>query len=275
MTNKSKITNHKKQRFVWNLGFVILLFLASVPLWAQNSGDWSELKGDHFIVYYRAGERNFADQVLRQAERYYDRIAGSLGYSRRSEFWLWENRCRIYVHPNRESFQKVAQQAAWSSGFAIPEERTIVSFSEAAEFLDSVLPHELTHLIFRDFVGIQNEEIPLWLDEGLAMAQEEARRPFFDQWVKRMIANRNWIPVVDINPIRSMSGASTEQAAIFYAEAQSLVRFLLDAGEPARFVQFCRDLRDGKLLEEALRKNYPRRFDSIADFERAWVQSHA
>ena len=259
-------------------------FAAVIPFWltfspqllfAQTNGGWSEIKGDHFIVSYQENGRNFANSVLHKAEVYYNQIAGSLGYSRRSDFWLWDNRCLIYLYKDKDAFHQVTHQASWSSGFAIPEKRTIVSYLGAAEFLGSVLPHELTHLIFRDFVGIENNSIPLWLDEGLAMANEEAKRIFFDQWVHRIISEKRWVPIGSMTQIRSLNGTSTEQAAIFYAQAQSMVRFLLRSGEPSRFIQLCRDLRDGSSLENALRKNYPRQFETIEVFEKEWVRAYA
>jgi hypothetical protein len=248
----------------------------SSSLFAQTPDDWKDVKGDHFIIYHQRGsDRKFPEQVLRKAESYYDDLADELGYSRRSDFWLWHNRCSIYLYPSKAAFQEITQQAPWSNGFAIPEKRTIVSYEGAEEFLDSLLPHELAHLIFRDFVGIQNQVIPLWLDEGLAMAQEQAKRPSFDQLVKRLISEKKWIPLDGLVQIKSMNGTSTQNAAVFYAQAQSLVRFLLKAGAPARFIQFCRDLRDGSSLEEGLRKNYPQEFPSIQEFEKEWIDASA
>ena len=36
---------------------------------------------------------------------------------------------------------------------------------------DTILPHEMGHIIFREFVGY-NKALPLWLDEGVACMQE-------------------------------------------------------------------------------------------------------
>ncbi len=63
---------------------------------------------------------------------------------------------------------------------------------------------------------------------------------------------------------------TTGEAALFYAESQSMVRFLL-ALNPSRFAGFCRDLRDGVSLGEALGKNYPKDFPNIMAFEEKWA----
>jgi len=50
-------------------------------------------------------------------------------------------------------------------------EKSILSFYGSHSFIDSILPHEIAHLIFRDFVGL-SEHIPVWLDEGVAQWAE-------------------------------------------------------------------------------------------------------
>lgn len=256
------------------LGLVTLFWVLISPLAAQAPEGWLELKGQHFIIYYQGSRREFSDLVLKQAEFYYDRVAHALGYSRRSDFWLWENRCLIYLYGTQDAFHAETKQATWSSGYAIPKKRTIVSYEGASQFLDSVLPHELAHLILRDFIGLQNGKVPLWLDEGLAMAQEEAKREYFDRLVSEMILQEKWIPIGIMSRIRSVKDLDQDQSAIFYAQAQSLVRFLLDFREPGRFVQLCRDVRDGHTLEKALAKNYPKDFPTLEAFENRWVKSH-
>lgn len=264
-------------RMFFRSAFLFSFLFIAGPVFAQMGEGWNELKGTHFIIYHQAPNAVFSARVMKKAEQFYNQVAGDLGYSRRGKFWLWENRAKIYLYSSRENFLSSSGLATgWSNGFAIPERRTIVSFEGSDVFLESILPHELAHLIFRDFVGIDNGTVPLWLDEGLAMSEERNRRAGFDQMVRQMIAQRAWIPVAQLNNIRSLQGYSKPQAAVFYAESQSLVRFLLNkGGAPERFIQFCRDLRDGKSLDEAFSSNYQRKFPSVQQFEAAWVQANA
>ncbi|MBI4357923.1 MAG: hypothetical protein HY584_01365 [Candidatus Omnitrophica bacterium] len=235
---------------------------------------WQELKNKHFKLYYLGANPVFPERVLQLAEQYYDEVAKSLGYARRSDFWLWENRALIYLYETKDEFHEATKQPAWSNGFAVLSKRTIVSFQGSEEFLESVLPHELAHLIFRDFVG-GNKTIPLWMDEGLAMAQEKKRIPELDQLVTEAIRQKKWIPLDTFIRIRSLHQVSSNEAALFYAQAQSLVRFLLSSSAGASFVALCRDLRDGHPLEEAIRKNYPKTFRSLKELETKWVEAHA
>ncbi|HTL48646.1 MAG TPA: peptidase MA family metallohydrolase [Verrucomicrobiae bacterium] len=252
------------------LPFFLAALFACPAAWAQ--APWQEIKSDHFIVYSATGERTFMDQVAAKSELYYDAIANWLGYARRDGFWTWDGRCKIYVYGSREHYLGETGQAAWSNGAAVLERRMILSFQEAPGFLDSVLPHELAHLIFRDFVGGKGR-IPLWLDEGVAMAQEKDKRKEFDVWIAKMIAEKKWIPMETFMKVGNLQETPGDEAVMFYAQAQSVVRFLLEGYGSERFAGFCRSLRDGDTPQDALAKNYPQDFPTLQAFEGKWAAS--
>lgn len=234
--------------------------------------DWNELKSDHFILRYQGKDQVFPGRALRQAEASYDAVAQALGYSRRSEFWTWDNRCVVELYETKDAYQKQTAQANWSGGFAVPSQRKIVSYQGSNELIESILPHEIAHLVFNDFLGPGNRTAPLWLNEGLAMAQERSKQPVFDQLVGKMVGEKKWIPFHEISGIQSLKNAPPAEAGAFYAQAQSMVRFLVASG-PSRFAGFSRDLRDESPLEEALRKNYPQDFPDAKNFEEKWLKS--
>lgn len=250
--------------------FVLFMGLASAELLVGlEESQWAEKKGSHFVVYQRE-ESNFGDEVLRRAEEAYRDIIDYFGSLPQSGFWSWDNRCKIYLYGSRSEYMAATRQPNWSSGFADINHRAIVSYDSAPDFLDSVLPHEIAHLIFREFVTAGNARVPRWLDEGFAIAQEERMRVSLDETVRRAVREDATIPVRDLSAIGSWQTRSAEQAKLFYAQAQSLTRFLLDQGDPSHFINFCRSLRDGVDLENALRSNYYQDFSDLEDFEEDW-----
>ena len=137
---------------------VALFFVRESPCSAQ---EWKELSGTHFIVYYM-GEEEFARDALDAAEVYYDKIASDLGYQRYQEFWTWEGRCKIYIYPDHQSYVKAhGGQPEWSHGMALFKSRTILTYAWHQNFLDLLLPHEIAHLVFRDFVGLEADITPV------------------------------------------------------------------------------------------------------------------
>ena len=277
----------KRKIVSYILAVAIIFVLSSLSL-AQ---DWQELKGNHFIVYYTS-QKTFAKQVLHKAEVYYKRIALELGYPRYSKFWLWDDRVKIYIYPDKSSFLKATNQPEWSEGMADYLNKQIVSYSWNTGFLESLLPHEMAHLIFRDFVGFKGE-IPLWLDEGVAQWAEEARRNQFKAVIKQNFNNNTLLSlrdmmILDIRNVdteeriyvRSTRTKDNQQGVLllsgdnlisaYYIQAASLIGFLIEKHGSRKFAVFCRELRDGKSLEEALKSSYPSSIRNLEELEDKW-----
>lgn len=244
--------------------------LTAWPARAQIA--WKEEAGTHFIAYHETNAV-FAERVLRTAEAYYVTISRKLGFPRYENFWLWENRCRLYIYENRSRYLHFTRQPLWSDGFADYDKRYIASHEEAQEFENVLLPHELTHLLFRDFIGKNNYRIPRWIEEGVAVSQEEPKLDQFEALVKHAIAQGRYIPVSLLSHVQLVGQSDPAAIQLFYAEAQSVVRFLME-GAGDRFLRFCVDLRDGKSMEEALRRNYRQSFSSLDDLERKWLATY-
>ena len=233
---------------------------------------WLDVKNEHFEVFYLE-DAAFAQEVLTQAERYYQGIASDLGYSRYDNFWQWDNRAKIYIYRNQEEFLKATGKKAWIHGTAFYNKREIVSYKWRQGFLDVLLPHELCHLIFRDFVGFKGE-VPLWLDEGVAQWEETQRRKWALDTVKDLIAKRAYMPLEELMRVGSDSENDPVLSAKLYAQAATLVGYLIEKYGSSKFISFCRELRDGKSVDAALSFVYTDSVPDIGTLEKKWIQHY-
>ena len=245
--------------------FCLLLPVTCYNLYAEQ---WEELKGEHFIIYFEK-DKKFAKQVLDKAESYYKEIADDLGYQRYSEFWLWERRCKIYLYPDHDSYIKATNRLNWSHGQADYTNKAVSGYMGSRLFLNAILPHELGHLIFRDFVGFKGE-VPLWLDEGVAQWQERAKPRIVKNDAAKLLKAGKLIPLKTMMELDIRKVEDEELVRIFYEESASLVDFLIRKYGTGKFTVFCQQLRDGKTLEEALKSSYSPSIRTIEDFEREW-----
>ncbi len=265
-----------KSRIRIQICFIICLLLCGYNNPAWSARGWQELKGEHFIVYFsRDEDTKFSQEVLDRAEVYYKRIASDLGYARYSEFWLWDKRVKIYIYPDHASFLAATAQPQWSHGMADYKNKQIISFIWSEGFLESLLPHEVAHLIFRDFVGFKGE-VPLWLDEGVAQWEEEAKRQEMEFNVQQLFKKGSLLSLADmmrlnirnvadkdkiyIRSTRTKAGdggviflSGDELVTIYYLQSVSVVGFLITKYGSDEFADFCRQLRDGKTIDGALR----------------------
>ncbi len=233
------------------------------------SADWRVHKSKHFTVHY-VGSRGFAQQVAQRAERYYRQIARDLGYTRHDNFWLWDARASIYLYPTRDAFIAARKTPDWAEGLANHDGREIASYAGSHAFLGTVLPHEMTHLIFRDFIGF-NGNAPLWLDEGIAQWQEDGARDRTHRLTRALILSRGALPLGALTALDVRTVENGNLARVFYAQSASVVGFLIERHGRKAFGKLCRQLRDGKPLKEALSFTYPRKIVSIESLEKEWV----
>src|SRR4030042_4577876 len=129
----------------------MIIALYALPLEAQIN-NWNISKSTHFIIYYKEAPQRFIDQLIDKAEGYYNDIADNLGF-RRYNFWLWDNRAKIYIYDDAETYQAATKQPAWSYGCANVQDKVISTFINSKVFFDTILPHETGHIIFREFIG--------------------------------------------------------------------------------------------------------------------------
>lgn len=249
------------------LGIAALLVLLCPLAWAEN---WQELKGEHFVIFYLE-DAAFAQETLTRAEKYYDKIASDLGYSRYDNFWQWDNRAKIYIYRNQAEFLKATGKKSWVYGTAIYNERTIISYRWSQGFFDILLPHELSHLIFRDFIGFKGA-VPLWLDEGISQWEEAGRRKWAIYTVRNLIDKGEYIPLAELTNVGLNSENDFTLSAKLYAQAVTLVGYLIGKYGPTKFGQFCRALRDGKNIDDALSFAYTDSIRNISELEREWLK---
>jgi hypothetical protein len=243
----------------------IFFIFTSLELCAQEKeGNLFIEKGDHFIIYYTVNvTKPYVRELLRQAEKYYSDITDKLGF-RRFNFWTWDNRCKIYLYASKELYYNNTKQPEWSKASVSIKDRSIHSFTLEQYFIDTILPHEMGHLIFREFIGMK-AALPLWLDEGIATMVEENKGRRLAK-AKEIVHTDAFIP---LDKLTSLSISSIEDPSAFYAEAASVIEFLLAEYGEDNFIEYCRSLRDKEGWLQALDDVYG--FEDIGEMHGEWV----
>ncbi|MDO8489117.1 MAG: peptidase MA family metallohydrolase [Candidatus Omnitrophota bacterium] len=235
-----------------------------MPVSAQvTSSFWQTKKLQHFIIYYQEAPVSFVDELGYKAEDYYNGIVDELGF-RRFDFWSWDNRAKIYLFNNSHDYLDETHSMSWSGAQVSVKDRVIKTFIGQEFFLDSMLPHEMSHIIFREFVGL-NINLPLWLDEGVACSQEKNSLALRMQAAKALVRKDSYLK---FDKLSELHDSSSIQPDVFYSEAASIIVFLLTKYDKDYFLNFSRKLRDGIEWKKAILDSY--HFADLAEFETAW-----
>jgi len=248
--------------------FVIFVAVAFMNT-TVHAAEWKEYKRQHFIIYYKKAPFDFVETVARAAEQYYVEITRNLGFTR-YKGWSWDDRAKIYIHNDADDYVQAGRQAGWSQGTASPREKIIRTFPSAHGFFDSTLPHELGHIIFREFVGFK-AQVPVWFEEGVAMYQEKAKRWGAHDKVRKAIEEGTFKPLKELSITRLRHGTNMDLITLFYAESASVVNFMINEMGDQRFVHLCRKLKDGKPFSWAIDEVYSR-LENVDDLNDAWVK---
>lgn len=146
----------------------------------------------------------------------------------------------IYIYPSQEDIRAALQMAGreWVAGQARPELGVILVAippgDSAFNRMERDIPHELTHYLIYRTVGTEGyHNIPPWLEEGLATANE--LRP--DASLEVVLENaRSQGRLIPLTQLCDPFPADPETAYLSYAQSASLVRYIREryGGEGVR-----------------------------------------
>lgn len=246
--------------------FYYIVLVLVILLILQNKAacqDWQIRSSRHFIIYHRDTPAGYLNQLALKAENYYKSITSNLGF-KRFDFWSWDNRCRIFLYPDRASYLKATGSISWSRAHVYVVEKHIITYAGQEGFFETILPHEMAHIIFREFIGF-DKKLPMWIDEGVAILAESDSKQRL-AYAKDTVSKGKNVSLSELSDIRNYS---LIDPYIFYNQAASIVNFLLNKYGRNNFMNFCREVRDND-WEEALRRVY--KFDSLGELERQWLE---
>jgi len=230
---------------------------------------WNTKKSEHFVLYYQNAPIEYTDDILDKAEGYYDSITKELGFTRFEGFWTWDKRTKIYLYDNRKDYMEGTNGSGWSAAHVDVINRDVYAYINMDNFLDIILPHELGHIIFREFIGFKRK-LPLWLDEGLVSFLEK-RQKVDRLLVAKAIVKTSYFET--LNDLGAVKSGFQIMPDIFYAEAASVIEFLVASYGRDKFTRFCqelRDLREDRDWFAAFQETY--NFEDLDDMNKKWVE---
>lgn len=135
--------------------------------------------------------------------------------------------------------------------------------------MDGALPHELAHLVLRDFVGL-TKRVPLWLDEGVPQMMEAEKADRAKRYVRKLLDTDNFMSVGTLTKLNIYRVRDRQLVTMFYMEACSLVSFLIEEFGSDKFYRLCREIRDGKSMDDALKSSYPGSIRDVNELNDKW-----
>jgi hypothetical protein len=210
-----------------------------------------------------------AAQISSQAEGFYATIMTDTNLFSFMPSGLYE----IVVYANHDEYVRKTGQPAWSGG--VTYGNAICSYN-GPQLLQTVA-HEMTHLIFNEFMGRPRRDL-LWLNEGLAVyeqgkAASGTRVPadlFFRIHQQMRSQPMSMDDILGFVPL-SEKADDNMKVSLWYAQSESMVQFMVERGGRIGFSQLLPALRDGQSFDQAIGSAFVgASWGGLAGFYRAW-----
>jgi Peptidase MA superfamily len=251
------------------LAALLALLCAAGPAAAT---DWQETTTPHYLIKHETAW--LPAGLTMGVEHVHFRLMMDLGMFSN---WASDSRITFYLYKNQRDYVRGRfSPPTWSNGLAIYAAKAVAipQQSTDAETL-RILAHETTHVIFVNYFREEHRDPPNWVNEGLAMLEENSDpgRPELSRWYQAMVRMdpKKWFPLdkfLALSPIRDL-GSDKTAVAVFYIQAYSITNYLLREHSHLQFKAFCDHLRDGMAAPEALKLVY--HYDSLGRFEKDWL----
>lgn len=183
------------------------------------------------------------------------------------------DRIFLMLFRTKENFTKYTLRPAWS-GAATDVGSHSIFIMESNDFKPNFV-HELTHIYFDGFFAPQKP--PLWLSEGFAVyMQSAAQGQDRNYWLRKnakILSRSEYIDFEEFTTVTSLKDYKKEEVELWYAQAYSIVNYLLTKKDKDNFYQFAKNIKDGMPIGRALYRAYGMPFNTTRALEYAWQAS--
>ncbi len=224
---------------------------------------WRTLSGDIVRVHWYDGGAAFGQRALQIAERAVEETAALLGVVESAPV-------DVFIYADTDPFRAALGPGLRENvgGQANAATRTLFGLITPGELNDPwveiLITHELTHLVFDTAVSNPYGDPPVWLNEGLAVYQSEGYNRSDQTRVNRAVDDGTLIPLSALTGSYPRQG---ERIPLAYAEGASAVDFLVRAYGEDAMVALVRAYADGVSDDQAFTSAIGR---DVETFEEAW-----
>jgi hypothetical protein len=220
---------------------------------ADSRYTWQNLSEGLVNIYWYNGGIAFAKEVMSAAQEALTRLSGDTGAQLKKPV-------KIYVYgSNQDLLGALIFPYEWTGAVTYSQYGTIAIGVSPANlgWGKRAIAHELSHLVIHQVTFNPYNDLPRWLDEGLAVFNEGLLDVSFGTALKRAVDAGN---LISVRSLASPFSANADQASLSYAESYSFVSYLISTFGQGKMLEMLNLFSRGSTSDNALMAEYG--FDS-------------
>lgn len=226
---------------------------------------WKMTSWGGVTIYWYLGDEAFAQEMVKATQNATSRLASYTGAH-------LEKPVNLFIYANADDLQEgMIFPQEWTGGVAFTRYNTL-AIAIAPNRLDwgrKTIAHELTHLIVDQITFNPYNDLPVWLEEGLAMYVEGEMEPSMASAFKRALSQNR---LISLRSLSSPFSAYAGESALSYAESYSVVEFLVNKYGQSKMLELLNAFKKGVDYDGAFKTVYGFDMDGL---ETLWRDSLA
>jgi Peptidase MA superfamily len=232
--------------------------------WNDDRFDWSSVSSDQVTVHAYNHDDSFDAEILDSAQSAVNRLESDFGLEQISPVDIW-------VYDSNQDFvgARLTNSETWSAAVTFPELNLVLAVLPADRLseIGRIVPHEISHQVLHQATKNPFNHPPTWLDEGLAVMNQDNGNENAEEIVQAAAADGRLIPIRSLN---SSFPYDPNEVDLAYAESLSVVTFIIDHFGADKMGQLIAVYRDGISHDDAARRALGVDLDEL---DRLWKAS--
>ncbi len=217
-------------------------------LYLDNRYEWQTLQNDRLTLYWYEGDDSFGQALFDRANVALDTLTRDVGIS-------LQDPIKIFIYASHEDLLQALSSSAqeWTGGQAFTTFGVVVIGVNPIQ-LDWGLratTHEMSHLVIHQATDNPYRGLPTWLDEGIAVYNEDTEQlvddfaPIFDEAVRQN-------ELMTLRTLSSPFPGDPLLANLAYGQSGAVVKFIIDTYGAEKMAKLLSIFAEGSLDDEAL-----------------------
>lgn len=209
---------------------------------------WQQLQNERLTLSWYEGDEAFGTALFDRANLALDTLESDVGVA-------IENPVKIFIYGDHDDLLSSLSTSAqeWTGGVAFTEFGVVVIGINPVqlEWGLSAMTHEMTHLVIHQATDNPYGDLPRWLDEGIAVYNEDKEqlvsdfKPLLDEAIAK---NK----VMTLRTLSSPFPSDPIMANLAYGQSGEVVRFIINHHGPEAMAELLDIFSEGALYDEAL-----------------------